>query len=39
VRAIHQLGLQHAIALVGFDDVALADVIERGSGELAAPAS
>jgi LacI family transcriptional regulator len=30
VRAIHQLGLQHAVALVGFDDVALADVVEPG---------
>jgi LacI family transcriptional regulator len=30
VRAIHQLGLQHAVALVGFDDVVLADVVEPG---------
>ena len=28
VRALHQLGLQHEIALVGFDDVDLADVVE-----------
>jgi LacI family transcriptional regulator len=39
VRAIHQLGLQHAVALVGFDDVALPTLVERGSGELPAPAS
>lgn len=30
VRAIHDLGLQHRVALVGFDDVALADVVEPG---------
>ncbi len=30
VRAIHALGLQHTVALVGFDDVALADVVEPG---------
>jgi LacI family transcriptional regulator len=30
VRAIHELGLQHTIALVGFDDVALADVVQPG---------
>lgn len=28
VRALHRLGLQHEIALVGFDDVELADVVE-----------
>jgi LacI family transcriptional regulator len=28
VRALHELGLQHSIALVGFDDVALADAID-----------
>jgi LacI family transcriptional regulator, galactose operon repressor len=28
VRALHDLGRQHAIALVGFDDVALADVVD-----------
>jgi LacI family transcriptional regulator len=27
VRALHDLGLQHSIALVGFDDVTLADVV------------
>ncbi|MGZ6671748.1 MAG: substrate-binding domain-containing protein, partial [Solirubrobacteraceae bacterium] len=30
VRAIHDLGLQRTVAHVGFDDVALADVIEPG---------
>lgn len=30
VRAIHALGLQQRVALVGFDDVALADVVEPG---------
>ena len=30
VRAIHDLGLQRRVAHVGFDDVALADVIEPG---------
>lgn len=30
VRALHELGLQHEIALVGFDDVLLADVVEPG---------
>jgi LacI family transcriptional regulator len=30
VRALHDLGLQHRVALVGFDDVALADVVEPG---------
>src|SRR5262245_46070409 len=30
VRAIHALGLQRKIAHVGFDDVALADVVEPG---------
>ena len=28
VNALHHLALQHAIALVGFDDVTLADVVE-----------
>lgn len=28
VRALHRLGLQHRVALVGFDDVELADVVE-----------
>ncbi|HEV7804207.1 MAG TPA: LacI family DNA-binding transcriptional regulator [Solirubrobacteraceae bacterium] len=35
VRAIHDLGLQRSIALVGFDDVALADVVEPGLTVLA----
>jgi LacI family transcriptional regulator, galactose operon repressor len=30
VRAIHALGLQRRVAHVGFDDVALADVVEPG---------
>lgn len=30
VRALHHLGLQRDIALVGFDDVDLADVVEPG---------
>ncbi|MEA2151689.1 MAG: LacI family transcriptional regulator [Solirubrobacteraceae bacterium] len=30
VRAIHDLGLQQRVALVGFDDVALADVVVPG---------
>lgn len=30
VRAIHQLGLQRSFAHIGFDDVALADVIQPG---------
>ena len=30
VRALHELGLQHRVALVGFDDVVLADVVEPG---------
>jgi LacI family transcriptional regulator len=30
VRAVHALGLQHKVAMVGFDDIALADVIEPG---------
>jgi LacI family transcriptional regulator len=40
VRAIHDLGLQHSVALVGIDHVALADVVARrardrsGSGGL-----
>ncbi|MEA2359417.1 MAG: LacI family transcriptional regulator [Solirubrobacteraceae bacterium] len=28
VRALHDLGLQHAVALAGFDDIPLADVVE-----------
>jgi LacI family transcriptional regulator len=30
VRVLHELGLQHRVALVGFDDVELADVVEPG---------
>ena len=30
VRALHDLGLAHSVALVGFDDVALADVVVPG---------
>ena len=30
LRTLHEMGLQHSIALVGFDDVLLADVIEPG---------
>ena len=30
LRTLHQMGLQHSIALVGFDDVLLADVLEPG---------
>jgi LacI family transcriptional regulator len=30
VRALHDLGLQDSVALVGFDDVALADVVQPG---------
>ncbi|MEA2233499.1 MAG: LacI family transcriptional regulator [Solirubrobacteraceae bacterium] len=30
VRAIHDLGLQHRVAVVGFDDIALADVVAPG---------
>ncbi|MDX6682574.1 MAG: LacI family transcriptional regulator [Solirubrobacteraceae bacterium] len=30
VRAIHDLGLQRSVALVGFDDVVLGDVVEPG---------
>ena len=30
IRALHQLGLQHRVALVGFDDLILADVLNPG---------
>jgi LacI family transcriptional regulator len=30
VRAMHEMGRQHTVALVGFDDVVLADVLEPG---------
>jgi LacI family transcriptional regulator len=30
IRALHDLGLQHRVALVGFDDVALADLLDPG---------
>lgn len=35
VRALHHLRLQHRVALVGFDDVDLADVVEPGITVLA----
>ena len=31
VGVLHQLGLQHSVALVGFDDVALAEVVDSGA--------
>ncbi len=31
VRALHDLGLQHEVAMVGFDDVVLADAVDPGS--------
>ena len=30
VRAVHARGLQHEVALVSFDDIPLADVVEPG---------
>jgi LacI family transcriptional regulator, galactose operon repressor len=30
IRALHQLGLQHRVAMVGFDDLVLADVLNPG---------
>jgi LacI family transcriptional regulator len=30
VRAVHAAGLQHEVAMVGFDDIPLADVVEPG---------
>ena len=30
VRAVHALGRQHEVALVSFDDIPLADVVEPG---------
>ena len=30
MRALRELGLQHEVALVGFDDVTLADMLEPG---------
>jgi LacI family transcriptional regulator len=30
IRTLHELGHQHRVALVGFDDVMLADVISPG---------
>jgi LacI family transcriptional regulator len=30
VRAVHAIGCQHEVAMVGFDDIPLADVIEPG---------
>jgi LacI family transcriptional regulator, galactose operon repressor len=34
-RALHEAGRQHAVALVGFDDVALADVVEPALSVIA----
>jgi LacI family transcriptional regulator len=28
IRALHELGLQHEVALIGFDDLLLADMLE-----------
>jgi LacI family transcriptional regulator len=40
VRALHDLGLEHSIALVGFDDVTFADVVNPGLSVIAqAPAA
>ena len=30
VRALHALGLQHEVAMVGFDDILLADAVDPG---------
>ncbi|HKH54574.1 MAG TPA: substrate-binding domain-containing protein, partial [Propionibacteriaceae bacterium] len=30
IRALHQLGLQSRVAMVGFDDLVLADVLKPG---------
>ena len=30
IRALHQLGLQHSVALVGFDDLPLAELLNPG---------
>ncbi|HET9654702.1 MAG TPA: LacI family DNA-binding transcriptional regulator [Kineosporiaceae bacterium] len=35
VEALHELGLQHRVALVGFDDVPLASVVEPGISVMA----
>ncbi len=35
VRALRELGLQHSVAIVGFDDISLADMIEPGITVLA----
>jgi LacI family transcriptional regulator len=37
--ALHQLGLQHRVALVGFDDFALSDVLEPGVTVIAQDAT
>ena len=31
IRALHHLGLQHEVALIGFDDLTLADWSDPGS--------
>jgi LacI family transcriptional regulator len=35
IRALRNAGLQHRIALIGFDDVALADIVEPGLSVVA----
>ena len=30
MRALHDLGLQHEVAMVGFDDILLADALDPG---------
>ncbi len=35
VRCIHQRGIQHRVALVGFDDIPLADVLSPGISVIA----
>lgn len=39
VQALHQLGLQHSVALVGFDDFPLADCLEPGVTVIAQDAA
>ena len=36
MRALHELGLQHEVAIVGFDDVMLGDVVDPGITVVAA---
>lgn len=35
IRALRELGLQHSVALVGFDDISLADMLDPGITVLA----